>query len=122
MVYPLDTPAPFMEAITKTALRMRLGWGEVKLTPRMHLISISGDTVTLGVVEQADGRNILSDKVGRVVEGIDTVILSYGGVEDNELYYALKDEFPEVYAVGDCNGVRKMLWAVNDGATIGREI
>ncbi len=57
-----------------------------------------------------------------MIEGVDTIILSYGGVEDNDLYYALKDEFAEVYAVGDCNGVRKRLWAVNDGAAIGRQI
>ena len=58
----------------------------------------------------------------RVIEGVDTIILSYGGVEDNDLYYALKDEWAEVYAAGDCNGVRKRLWAVNDGAAIGRQI
>ncbi|MEE8398610.1 MAG: FAD-dependent oxidoreductase [Desulfobacterales bacterium] len=122
VIYPLDSPAPFMESITKMALRQRLGWGDVKLTPGLHLLSISGNSVTLGIVEQADGRSILSDKVGRVIEGVDTIILSYGGVEDNDLYYALKDEYPEVYAAGDCNGVRKMLWAVNDGATIARKI
>jgi pyruvate/2-oxoglutarate dehydrogenase complex dihydrolipoamide dehydrogenase (E3) component len=122
VVYPLDSPAQFMENITRMALRQRLGWGKVKMTPRMHLLSISGSRVTLGVVEQSDGRSILSNKEGRVVEGIDTIILSYGGVEDNDLYYLLKDEFPEVYAAGDCNGVRKMLWAVNDGATIARKI
>jgi hypothetical protein len=45
-------------------------------------------------------------------------------VEDNELYYLLKDQFPEVevYAAGDCKGVRKTLWAVSDGAVIGRAI
>jgi len=122
VVYPLDSPAPFMESITKMALRQRLGWSKVMLTPRLHPLSISGNSVTLGVVEQSDGRSILSDKVGRVIQGIDTIILSYGGVEDNDLYYRLRDEYPEVYAVGDCNGVRKMLWAVNDGATVARKI
>jgi NADPH-dependent 2,4-dienoyl-CoA reductase/sulfur reductase-like enzyme len=122
VVYPLDSPAPFMESITRMALRQRLAWGQVKLTPRMHLLSIDGSTVTLGVVEQSEGRNIFSNKVARVVEGIDTVILSYGGVENNELYNILKDDVAEIYAAGDCNGVRKMLWAVNDGAVIGRKI
>jgi len=122
VVYPLDSPASFMESITKMALRQRLGWNKVKMTSRMHLLSVSGDTVTLGAVEQIDGKSILSDRISRVIEDVDTVILSYGGVEENRLYYALKDDFPEVYAVGDCNGVRKMLWAVNDGAVVGRKI
>lgn len=122
VVYPLDSPAPFMESITKMALRQRLGWGKVTLTPRMHLLSVSGNRATLGAVEQADGRSIFSDKEARVIEDLDTIILSYGGVEENSLYYALKDEFPEVYAAGDCKGVRKMLWAVSDGATLGRKI
>lgn len=122
VIYPLDSPAPFMETITKMALRQRLGWGKVKMTSRMHLLAISGDTVTLGVVEQSDGNSIFSDREARVIEGVDTIILSYGGIEENDLYYALKGEFPEVYAAGDCNGVRKMLWAVNDGAVIGRKI
>ena len=58
----------------------------------------------------------------RILNGYDTIILSYGGVEDNDLYYQLKEKFPEVYAAGDCNGVRKTLWAVHDGAVIGRAI
>jgi 2,4-dienoyl-CoA reductase-like NADH-dependent reductase (Old Yellow Enzyme family)/thioredoxin reductase len=113
VIFPLDTPAPNMEAITKMALRRRLAWGGVTLTPRAQLKSISGDSVT--VTDPALDED-------RTIDGIDTIILSYGGVEDNDLYYQLKDEFPEVYAVGDCNGVRKTLWAVHDGAVIGREI
>jgi NADPH-dependent 2,4-dienoyl-CoA reductase/sulfur reductase-like enzyme len=113
VIFALDTPATNMEAITKMALRRRLAWGGVTLTPRAQLKSISGDSVT--VTDPALDED-------RTIDGIDTIILSYGGVEDNDLYYKLKDEFPEVYAVGDCNGVRKTLWAVHDGAVIGREI
>jgi len=50
------------------------------------------------------------------------VVLSYGGVENNELFYALKGQVKECYAVGDCKGVRKLLWATNDGAAIARWI
>jgi len=50
------------------------------------------------------------------------VVLSYGGVENNDLLYALKGQIEQLHAVGDCKGVRKILWAVNDGATIGRAI
>lgn len=49
-------------------------------------------------------------------------MLSYGGIENNGLYYALKGKVKELYAVGDCKGVRKIMWATNDGATLAREI
>jgi 2,4-dienoyl-CoA reductase-like NADH-dependent reductase (Old Yellow Enzyme family)/thioredoxin reductase len=113
VIYPLDQAAANMERITKTVLRRRLAWGQVKLTPFTELKSISGDSVT--VVDPGTDEE-------RVLSGFDTIILSYGGVEDNDLYYLLKDKFPEVYAAGDCNGVRKTLWAVHDGAVIGRAI
>ena len=115
VIFPLDAPAENMERITRMALRRRLAWGGVKLTPRAQLKAISGNSVTVTdpMIDQ-----------DRVIDGIDTIILSYGGVEDNELYYLLKDQFPkvEVYAAGDCKGVRKTLWAVSDGAVIGRAI
>jgi NADPH-dependent 2,4-dienoyl-CoA reductase/sulfur reductase-like enzyme len=115
VIFPLDAPAENMERITRMALRRRLAWGGVKLTPRALLKAISGNSVTVTdpMIDQ-----------DRVIEGIDTIILSYGGVEDNDLYYLLKDHFPEVevYAAGDCKGVRKTLWAVHDGAVIGRAI
>jgi thioredoxin reductase len=101
-----------LEEVTRMALRQRLADSKVKMSPGTGLKSIDGNDVTL---TNPGGQ-------GDRVEDFDTVILSYGGVEDNELYYALKDAFPEVYIAGDCSGVRKRLWAVNDGAEIGRQI
>lgn len=85
----------------------------VKLSPGTALKEISGNTVT--VTE-------LYTRQERVIEGIDTIVLSYGGIENNELYYALKGKVKELHAVGDCKGVRKIMWATNDGATLAREI
>ncbi len=34
----------------------------------------------------------------------------------------MKGQVKELYAVGDCKGVRKLIWATNDGATVGRKI
>jgi len=113
VVFPQDTPAPNMEMITKIMLRQKLSWNKVKLTPRAQLKAISGNSVT--VIDP-------STQEERVIDDIDTVILSYGGEENNQLYYLLKQNFPEVYAAGDCNGVRKTLWAVHDGAVIGRTL
>lgn len=113
VIFPVEVPGTHMELGTKTALRRRLAWGGVKLTPQAQLKSISGNSVTV--------TDLTLDEE-RVIDGIDTIILSYGGVEDNDLYYQLKAEFPEVHAAGDCTGVRKTLWAVHDGAVVGREI
>lgn len=113
VIFPVEVPGTHMELGTKRALRQRLAWGGVKLTPQTQLKSISGNSVTV--------TDLTLDEE-RVIDGIDTIILSYGGVEDNDLYYQLKAEFPEVHAAGDCTGVRKTLWAVHDGAVVGRDI
>jgi 2,4-dienoyl-CoA reductase-like NADH-dependent reductase (Old Yellow Enzyme family)/thioredoxin reductase len=113
VIFPLAAPGENMEQLTRMALLQRLSWAGVKLTPRTSLKEISGNGVI--VTTPLTGEE-------RAIEAIDTIILSYGGVENNELYYALKDEFPEVYVAGDANGVRKMLWAVHDGAVLGRGI
>ena len=113
IIYPFETPGMLLEETTRMTLCKRLEEAHVKLTPSTALMAISGNSVT---VANPDGDN------ERILEGIDTVILSYGGVEDNELYYNFKSEFQEVYAAGDCTGVRKRLWAVKDGAVIGRQI
>ena len=106
-------PGQDMEGGTRMALTRRLFQAGVKITPNMRLKEISGDTVTLA--------NFYTDEE-TVIENVDTVILSYGGVENNELYYALKGKVGELYACGDCRGVRKLVWATNDGAAIGRMI
>lgn len=115
VVFPLASPGENMEQLTRMALLRRLSWAGVKLTPHAQLKEISGNAVIVTTPLTEDER---------AIEGIDTVVLSYGGTEDNGLYYALREQFPdtEIYAAGDCNGVRKMLWAVHDGAVIGRAI
>jgi NADPH-dependent 2,4-dienoyl-CoA reductase/sulfur reductase-like enzyme len=113
----LITPGPYpgqeMEGGTRLALMRRLTQAEVKITPNMRLKEISSNTAALA--------NFYTDEE-TVIEGVDTVILSYGGVENNSLYYSLQGQVKELYAVGDCKGVRKLVWATNDGATIGRTI
>jgi thioredoxin reductase len=112
LAYPVETPGALVENVTRMALCQRLEAAGVKLRPRTMIRSIAGNSVSL--------TSPAGEDIGEVE--VDTVVLSFGGVEDNELYYSLKRKFPEVYAVGDCNGVRRRLWAVNDGAEIGRHI
>ena len=102
-----------MEGVTKMAVRFRLAMADVKLTTGTRLQEISGSSVTVA--------DLFSTKT-RVIENIDTVILSFGGVENNELYYALQNQVKEIYSVGDCKGVRKIVWATADGATVARAI
>ena len=113
LITPDATPGSAVENITRAALFQRLYRAGVTLTPSTRLKEISGNTVTVA--------NIYTD-IDRVIEGVDTVVLSYGGVENNELFYALKGQVKELYTVGDCKAIRKLLWATNDGATIGRMI
>jgi NADPH-dependent 2,4-dienoyl-CoA reductase/sulfur reductase-like enzyme len=113
IITPGQTPGDEMEGITKMALLQRLYLKGVKITPSTRLRKISGKSVTVA--------NIFTDEE-RVIDNIDTVVLAAGGIENNALFYELKGKVNELYAVGDCKGVRKILWATNDGATIGRWI
>ena len=113
VIFPYPSPGEEVEQLTRMVLIPRLSWAGVKLTPNARLKEISGNTVT--VVTPLTGEE-------RVIDNIDTVVLSYGSVENNELYYALKGQVKELYAAGDCKGVRKIVWATNDGAVVARMI
>jgi len=113
VITPYPSAGEDMEQLTRMILLPRLVWAGVKITPSSRLKEISGNTVTVVTPLTMEER---------VIENVDTVILSYGGVENNELYYALKGQVKELYAVGDCKGVRKVVWATNDGATVARMI
>jgi len=113
VVTPHPSPGPSVENITGGALMQRLYTAGVRFTPYSRAWEISGKTVRI--------TNTLSDQE-RVIEDVDTVVLAFGGIENNDLYYALKGKVRELDAVGDCKGVRKILCAVNDGATLVRMI
>jgi thioredoxin reductase len=102
-----------MERSTRHALLQRLTLAGVRITTDTSLKEISGNTVTVG--------DVYTDQK-RVIENVDTVVLSYGGIENNDLYYALKGQVKEVYCVGDCRAVRKLVWATEDGAMVARMI
>jgi len=113
LITPGQSPGSEMEGITNRALLQRLYLKGVTITLDTRLKEISGKAVTVA--------NIFTDE-DRVIEGVDTVVLAGGGIENNELFYALKGKVKELYAAGDCKGVRKILWATNDGAMIARMI
>ncbi len=113
VVFPGQYPGPSVENITRAVLLQRLLMNGVTLTPNTRLREISGNKVTV--------TNVYTEE-DRVIDGIDTVVLAFGGVENNGLYYALKDKVKNIHVIGDCRGVSKILWAVNDGATLARSI
>jgi len=101
------------EPATRQAIHQRLLRNGVKLTPNTRVREIDGSTVvTVNVFTSEENR----------IEGVDTVVLGCGGKENNSLYYALKGQVPEIHAVGDANGVRKVHDATMEGATVGRQL
>jgi 2-enoate reductase len=113
VVFPLAAPGEDMEGITRMALLRKLNAVGVKLTPHSMLRKIEGNTVYIS--------EPMSEEM-TPIENVDTVILSYGGTENNSLYYALQGKVKALYNIGDSRGVRKILWATNDGAELAREI
>lgn len=113
VVFPGQYPGPSVENITRAVLLQRLLMNGVTLTPNTRVREISGNKVTV--------TNIYTEE-DRIIDGIDTVVLAFGGVENNGLYYALKDKVKNIHVIGDCRGVKKILWAVNDGAVLARSI
>jgi 2,4-dienoyl-CoA reductase-like NADH-dependent reductase (Old Yellow Enzyme family)/thioredoxin reductase len=63
------------------------------------------------------GRVIATDtKEGKArVFPADKVVIAMGGRPDSQLYEALKDEFRQIYCVGDARKVRKIVNAVREG-------
>lgn len=97
----------------RSPLYQRLLRAGVRFSPITAVKEIRGNSVVLANVFTGEERSI---------EGVDTIVYSCGDVEDNALYLALKDRVPEVYAVGDCAGVRKLVQATQEGAVVGHKL
>ena len=102
-----------LDSATKHAIHQRLFQKGVRLTPHTGVKEISGNAIT--------AFNIFTNEERRI-EGVDTVVIGCGGQEDNALYYALKDKVREIHLVGDANGIRRIVDATLDGATVGRAL
>jgi len=102
-----------IEPCTLQALYQRLLKRNVILTSNTEVKEISSNT---GIT------NNLFNQEERRIEGVDTIVIAYGGREDNALYYTLKDRVREIHVVGDADSVRRINDATMDGATVGREL
>lgn len=97
----------------RRVLYQRLLENDVVLSPLTKLKEVSGTAV---VVMNAISRR------ERVIEDVDNVVYCCGDRENSSLYYVLKDEIKEIYRIGDCANVRKLLQAVYEGAVVGRKL
>lgn len=52
----------------------------------------------------------------------DTVVIAMGAKPENKLINELEGIVPELYAIGDCVEPRNALWAIREGAELGRRI
>ncbi len=67
------------------------------------------------VVEMAADGIVIAENSTRHILHADTVVCATGLRPQNELYLALQENLPEVYAIGDCVAPRKVINAIWEG-------
>jgi len=94
---------------------------DMHLANRMHLLKLLADAnvkifTDTNILEITDKGVAIADKGGRksILEA-DRVVFALGFKPDTRLLEALKDEVPEVYAIGDCVEPRKVMNAIWEG-------
>jgi len=82
------------------------------------------ETLTTWKLEKIDeGGVLLSDRNSNRREvPVDSVILALGMAPNQDLIQPLRENFQEVYIIGDCSEPRKIYQAVHEGAFAGRAI
>jgi dimethylglycine catabolism A len=96
----------------RATLTSRLLKAGVVLTPMTALEEIARGQVRL--------RNVYSDEERWVPA--DTVVLSSGGIGDDDLYYDLRDRVPEAYLIGDALAPRRLSDALMEATQAARKI
>ena len=102
-----------LDHLTRHAVYQRLYRQGVIFVPNSAVREIRGNAVVIV--------NVMT-REEHLLENIDTVVYACGGRENNALYYALQGEVKELYTVGDCSGVKKLIDAIRSGAIVGRKI
>jgi pyruvate/2-oxoglutarate dehydrogenase complex dihydrolipoamide dehydrogenase (E3) component len=82
------------------------------------------ETLTSWKLEKIDeGGVLLSDRNSNRREvPVDSVILALGMASNQDLIQPLRENFQEVYLIGDCLEPRKIYQAIHEGAFAGRAI
>jgi 2,4-dienoyl-CoA reductase-like NADH-dependent reductase (Old Yellow Enzyme family)/thioredoxin reductase len=100
-----------VDSSTIEVIYVRLLSKGVTITPLTRIKEIQGNRVVTF--------NVLT-KTERLINGVDTVVVSTGGKADDTLYRSLKGKVKELYAVGHCLSPRRLLDSIFDGARVGR--
>jgi mycofactocin system FadH/OYE family oxidoreductase 2 len=100
-----------IEVKTWRLLYQRLLEKGVVLTPHTRVREIQGRAViAFNTITNAK----------RVIEGVDTLVLAFGGEANSKLYQDLMGQVKELYAAGDCVAPRQVEHAIYEGHSIGR--
>jgi thioredoxin reductase len=67
------------------------------------------------------GRHIYSNQIQAFAE-YDTIVLDIGNIPEDNLYFELKGQVPELYRIGDCVAPRKTDMAIVEGHRVGSQI
>jgi len=94
MVTPHRTILSLTSYETRYLWEQRIAGKDIVRITEHNVRAIRDGTVTLA--------NSLDTGEERIIEGIDTVVLAYGGTPNDTLYQALKDKLKAVRMVGDC--------------------
>ena len=113
LVTPHFHPAESEGLTNLVILYERLFQHGVELVPHTRVLSVdSGSLLTENVYAHSQGR----------IDGVDRVVWVDVPAVRDELYRAVRREFPEVYAIGDCLSPRNTSTAVLEGSEIGRRL
>jgi pyruvate/2-oxoglutarate dehydrogenase complex dihydrolipoamide dehydrogenase (E3) component len=116
---PYHTVCDNVEPSTKEPLLERLYQGNVTLVPDAILTAIEQDETAGGFrswfANEYSGRRF-------AIDGVDTVVLAYGGRAVNDLYARLKGRVPELRLVGDAMAPRSLHDALLEGTRAARQL
>jgi NADPH-dependent 2,4-dienoyl-CoA reductase/sulfur reductase-like enzyme len=100
-----------LEAGTLELVYTRLLSKGVVVTPLTTVQGIDGQTVmTAHAITQQEHR----------IDGVELVVLAYGGEAADSLYRAVQKRPQEAHVVGDAQAPRRLMDAILDGARVGR--
>jgi len=109
---PLPTPM-LLDAETMAMALPRMARAGARWRPNTALVSIGDREATL-----IDTLSLAME----TVEAVDAVVIRTHGLPNDELYFALESEVPEVIRVGDAVAVRPADRAIFDGHRAGRAL
>ncbi|MDO8491777.1 MAG: FAD-dependent oxidoreductase [Dehalococcoidia bacterium] len=102
-----------LDHLTRHAIYQRLYRQGVVFIPNSAVKEIKDNAVVIV--------NVMT-REAHILENIDTAVYACGGRENNALYHDLQGKVKEIYAAGDCSGVKKLIDAIRSGAIVGRKV